>query len=114
MAPEDTEEIPSVTLEQLGIESVDEDESNILRLSLLQGVLRLLTQYLQLYASTPALVEVFGPLHSIITQMLTVSWHKDIEVKEIIIKYTKRLGKKGWETLILMIYYLFSSQIRNY
>ncbi|KAI9246896.1 nucleolar protein 14 [Phascolomyces articulosus] len=76
---EESEEIPSITLEQLGIETVDDDESNLLRLSLLQGVIRLLTRYLQLYASTPALVEVFEPLHNIITHMLTVSWHKDIE-----------------------------------
>ncbi|KAI8141261.1 nucleolar protein 14, partial [Fennellomyces sp. T-0311] len=41
--------------------------------------LRLLTKCLQLYASTPALVEIFEPLHSIITQMASGSWHKDIE-----------------------------------
>ncbi|KAI9489884.1 nucleolar protein 14 [Zychaea mexicana] len=76
---EGAEEIPSLTLEQLGIENVEHDESHLLRLSLLQGALRLLTRYLQLYASTQALVEVFEPLHSIVTQMLTVSWHKDIE-----------------------------------
>ncbi|KAI8141258.1 nucleolar protein 14 [Fennellomyces sp. T-0311] len=78
-AVEDVDEIPSVSLEQLGIESVDDEETNTLRLSLLRGVLRLLTKYLQLYASTPALVEIFEPLHSIITQMASGSWHKDIE-----------------------------------
>lgn len=77
----DLETVPNLALERLSMESVEKQERNTLRLSMLQSVLRLLTRYIQLYASTPALVEIFEPMQTLIAQTLTVSWHDDIQVK---------------------------------
>jgi nucleolar protein 14 len=73
------ESISAIKLEQLSIES--EESSDELRLSLLQGTLRMLERYLQLYASTPALLEVFQDAHRIVSKLsATIVWHTDIEV----------------------------------
>ncbi|KAF7729989.1 nucleolar complex protein 14 [Apophysomyces ossiformis] len=75
-----SKDIPSVALETLVTESLDDDEdSNEMRLSLFQGTLRMLEMYLQLYASTPALVEVFEPTLEVVTKALTVSWHPGVQ-----------------------------------
>ncbi|KAG0175439.1 nucleolar complex protein 14 [Apophysomyces sp. BC1015] len=75
-----SKEISGVTLDKLAIEALDEDEdSNEMRLSLFQGVLRMLEKYLQLYASTPALVEVFESALDIVTKSMASSWHPSIE-----------------------------------
>ncbi|RCI03532.1 nucleolar complex protein 14, partial [Rhizopus stolonifer] len=72
---EDLEQIPSVKLEELGTEN----ESGQDRLSLVQGTLRQLERYLQLYASTPAFVEVFESLLDIVKKLNELDWHKDIK-----------------------------------
>ncbi|KAI9316021.1 nucleolar protein 14 [Dichotomocladium elegans] len=77
-AGKNDDQLPALSLERLAIETVDEDEQNQFRLSLLQAILRLLTRYLQLYASTPALVEVFDPLKSIISRAKSSTWHDGI------------------------------------
>lgn len=74
------EHLPTLALDQLTVENVEEQDRGILRLSLVQGILRVLTRYLQLYASTPALVEVFEPVKRLITKLQSITWHKDIEV----------------------------------
>lgn len=77
----DLETIPDLALGRLSVETVEKEERNTLRLSMLQSILRLLTRYIQLYASTPALVEVFEPMQALIAQTLTVPWHDDIQVR---------------------------------
>ncbi|KAI8388156.1 nucleolar protein 14 [Radiomyces spectabilis] len=74
---DDIEHISSIGLAQLATETLENDQA--MRLSLFQGVLRMLERYLQLYASTPALVEVFEPFSAIISQIRSTTWHKDIE-----------------------------------
>ncbi|KAI8100216.1 nucleolar protein 14 [Halteromyces radiatus] len=72
------ESLKSISLDQL----VDEDgfdKKNTVRLSLVQASLRLLERYLQLYASTPALVEVFDSSLSLIQQLQSLTWHKDLK-----------------------------------
>ncbi|KAI8087486.1 nucleolar protein 14, partial [Thamnidium elegans] len=68
--------IAPVKLEEL---SIEEESSNTLRLSLLQGTLRMLERYLQLYASTPAFLEVFEDALHVVSKLTTVSWHSELE-----------------------------------
>lgn len=76
---EGIESISAVKFEQLNVEA--EESSDEVRLSLFQGSLRMLERYLQLYASTPALLEVFQDTHRIISKLsATIPWHTDIEV----------------------------------
>lgn len=74
--------IAPVKLEEL---SIEEESSNTLRLSLLQGTLRMLERYLQLYASTPAFLEVFEDALHVVSKLTTVSWHSELEVKKFLI-----------------------------
>lgn len=78
--PEASPDGGHLSLERLALESVESDEQDSLRLTLLQATLRLLTQYIQLYASQPALVEVFEPLLALVEQAQTVAWHGDVKV----------------------------------
>ncbi|KAI8052601.1 nucleolar protein 14 [Gilbertella persicaria] len=66
--------IPRLQLDQLATE-----ETKDIRLSLLQATLSLMTNYLQLYASTPALVEVFESTLALVTPLAMASWHTDIK-----------------------------------
>lgn len=70
--------IASIKLEEL---SIEEESSNTLRLSLLQGTLRMLERYLQLYAPTPAFLEVFEDALYVVSKLTTVSWHSELEVR---------------------------------
>jgi nucleolar protein 14 len=74
---ENLETIESVKLEQLAAE---DETSDGIRLSLLQATLRMFERYLQLYASTPAFLEVFESTLDILTQLQLTQWHTDIEV----------------------------------
>ncbi|ORX45832.1 Nop14-like protein [Hesseltinella vesiculosa] len=69
--------IPSLNLDALVLE--DQESSDEMGMTLLQAALRLFEQYLQLYASTSALVEVFEPSLQLLNKMLTVSWHDDLQ-----------------------------------
>ncbi|ORZ09154.1 nucleolar protein 14 [Absidia repens] len=70
--------IPSISLEQL-VNEGDGEKDNTVRLSLMQASFRMIEQYLQLYASTPALVEIFEPTLLLVKQIQTVTWHKELK-----------------------------------
>lgn len=71
------EVIAPVKLEQLNIEA--EETNDELRVSLLQGTLRMFERYLKLYSSTPAFLEVFEDSLKIVSQLSTITWHKELE-----------------------------------
>ncbi|KAI9358031.1 nucleolar protein 14 [Pilaira anomala] len=73
------ETIGSVKLEELSIEADEESKDDAIRLSLLQGTLRMFERYLQLYASTPAFVEVFEDTLLVVSKLTTIEWHKELE-----------------------------------
>jgi nucleolar protein 14 len=75
--------IPSISLDQL-VDEGDDANDNTVRLSLMQASLRMIEQYLQLYASTPALVEIFEPTLLLIKQIQTVTWHEELKVSSFI------------------------------
>lgn len=75
MEGKDLQTISPVRLEELSTEMENDDN----RLSLVQGTLRQLEKYLQLYASTPALKEIFESLLEIIEQLTLLNWHQDIK-----------------------------------
>lgn len=75
------ESISSVQLETLATEAENSEDDNM-KLSLLQGALRMFEHYLQLYAATPAFLEVFQDTFDVL-ELLDVeeySWHSDIKV----------------------------------
>ncbi|KAI7870935.1 nucleolar protein 14 [Spinellus fusiger] len=75
------ESIPSVKFDNICSENTEEQGNSAVGLSLVQGVLRMLERFLQLYASTPALVELFQQTHDVIVALQSVSWHSDIETR---------------------------------
>jgi nucleolar protein 14 len=76
----DIEAISAVKLEDLSIENEESNEE--FKLSLLQGSLRMIEKYLQLYAATPALLEVFQDTLTIVSQLTHIEWHQDIKVRQ--------------------------------
>lgn len=78
---EGIERVRSFSLEEMGVEAVEEEDKKELRLSLVQGSIRIMSRYLQLYASTPALVEVFEPVLNFVSKLTQVSWHPNIQVR---------------------------------
>lgn len=70
----DDEEIESIKLDQLAAENIDQQDNNKIRLSLLQATVRMFERYLTLYASTPALVEVFDDALQVVSQLTTAEW----------------------------------------
>ena len=77
------ESISSVQLETLATETETSGDDNA-KLSLLQGSLRMFERYLQLYAATPAFLEVFQDTLDVL-ELLDIeeySWHSDIKVKQ--------------------------------
>ncbi|KAI8065864.1 nucleolar protein 14 [Gongronella butleri] len=72
----DVETIAPLSLDALVLE--DQEASDSMGLTLLQATLRLFEKYLTLYASTPALVEVFEQTQQLVAQMLSVEWHADL------------------------------------
>ncbi|KAG1283376.1 hypothetical protein G6F66_010929 [Rhizopus arrhizus] len=79
MEGKDLQTISPVRLEELSTEMENDDN----RLSLVQGTLRQLEKYLQLYASTPALKEIFESLLEIIEQLTLLNWHQDIKASRL-------------------------------
>lgn len=84
---EELKHVPTITLDQFVVEEEEEDNDQ-LKLSLLQATLRTLEKYLQLYASTPALIEVFEPILLLINEIQSLEWHEELKV--IIIKKMKK------------------------
>ncbi|KAI9300728.1 nucleolar protein 14 [Cunninghamella echinulata] len=76
---EGLEHIPTITLDQFVVEDEDNNNNDQLKLSLLQATLRILEKYLQLYASTPALIEVFEPTLLLISEIQTLGWHEELQ-----------------------------------
>lgn len=74
------ETVLPLKLEQLATETQLEETNTGIRLSLLQATLRMFERYLQLYASTPAFLEVFESTYDIFVQLSSTKWHSDIEV----------------------------------
>lgn len=76
---EGIEKISSVKLEKLNIEIEESDEE--FKLSLFQGTLRMIEKFLQLYASTPALLEVFEDTLHIVSELVEIEWHLEVKVR---------------------------------
>lgn len=77
---ENIESISSVQLETLATETENSGDDDM-KLSLLQGSLRMFERYLQLYASTPAFLEVFQDTLDIFELLEhETRWHSDIKV----------------------------------
>lgn len=73
------ENIVPLKLEQLATETELDETNDAIRLSLLQATLRMFERYLQLYASTPAFLEVFESTFDILVQLTLTQWHTDVE-----------------------------------
>lgn len=73
---------------------VSEESNKAMRSSLFQATLALFEKYLQLYASTPALAEVFESTLDIVTQLDRLTWHSDIKVRLKIEMQTRQTDKK--------------------
>ncbi|KAI7887814.1 nucleolar protein 14 [Mucor mucedo] len=69
--------IAPLKFEQVNVET--EEGNDGLRLSLVQGTLRMFERYLKLYASTPAFLEVFEDSLKIVSKLSTLSWHQELE-----------------------------------
>ncbi|CAO3633792.1 unnamed protein product [Cunninghamella blakesleeana] len=89
---DDVEHIPTITLDQFVVEDDENNNNDQLKLSLLQATLRILEKYLQLYASTPALIEVFEPILLLINEIQSLEWHE--ELKTLITTLQERLQRQ--------------------
>ncbi|KAL9547713.1 hypothetical protein MBANPS3_006036 [Mucor bainieri] len=78
---QDIESISSVQLETLATETETSGDDNV-KLSLLQGALRMFERYLQLYAATPAFLEVFQDTLDLLEQLDLdeYRWHSDVKI----------------------------------
>ncbi|OBZ82885.1 putative nucleolar complex protein 14 [Choanephora cucurbitarum] len=71
----------SLSAQKLQLDQLVTEETNqSMRLSLFQATLVLFERYLQLYASTAALVEVFESTLEMVTLLDRLTWHSDIKM----------------------------------